>query len=286
MVTVLDLMQVYQIKNGKAGTLDYLVDIINQAGVNALIDRESLALEILRQCGTRDARYNTSEVFARFAVNFFKREKSYIDRTLLLLAKEYDALDTYSISREEKIDRKHTEDIDEQRVDDLETERTDNLTTTRTDNLTDTRTDNLTATRTDNLTERKTGSYTDEHFVSAENESGVMLRTRDTHTDTDPAGSGTLNTGTQTNANTGTQTNAATGTQTHADTGTQTTTNTGSVHNTGLNEFTHDDKIIIGEHGYKISPNVEFFNALKRNEFNIYAELAEKFSDEMCLCVF
>lgn len=254
MVTVLDLIQVYQIKNDKPGTLDYLVDIINQSGVNALIDRETLALEILRQCGTRDARYNTSEVFARFAVNFFKREKSYIDRTLLLLAKEYDALDTYSISREEKIDRKHTEDIDEQRVDDLETERTDNLTTTRTDNL----------------TERKTGSYTDEHFVSAENETGVMLRTRDTHTDTDPAGSGMINTGTQTNA----------------DTGTQTTTNTGSVHNTGLNEFTHDDKIIIGEHGYKISPNVEFFNALKRNEFNIYTELAEKFSDEMCLCVF
>lgn len=254
MVTVLDLMQVYQIKNDKTGTLDYLVDIINQAGVNSLIDRETLALEILRQCGTRDARYNTSEVFARFAVNFFKREQSYIDRTLLLLAKEYDALDTYSISREEKIDRKHTEDIDEQRVDDLEEERTDNLTTTRTDNL----------------TERKTGSYTDEHYVSAENESGVMLRTRDTHEDTDPAGSGTSNTGTQTNANTGTQT----------------TTNTGSVHNTGLNEFTHDDKIIIGEHGYKISPNVEFFNALKRNEFNIYTELAEKFSDEMCLCVF
>ena len=195
MVTVLDLMQVYQIKNDKTGTLDYLVDIINQAGVNALIDRETLALEILRQCGTRDARYNTSEVFARFAVNFFKREKSYIDRTLLLLAKEYDALDTYAISREEKIDRKHTEDLDEQRVDDLETERTDNLT----------------ATRTDNLTERKTGSYTDEHYVSAENESGVMLRTRDTHEDTDPAGSGTSNTGTQTNANTGTQTTTNTG---------------------------------------------------------------------------
>jgi hypothetical protein len=247
-------MQVYQIKQNKTNTLDYLVDIINESGVNALIDRETLALEILRQCGTRDARYNTSEVFARFAVNFFKREKSYIDRTLLLLAKEYDALDTYSISREEKIDRKHTEDINEQRVDNLETKRTDNLT----------------ATRTDNLTERKTGSYTDEHYVSAENESGVMLRTRDTHEDTDPAGSGTSNTGTQTNANTGTQT----------------TDNTGSVHNTGLNEFTHDDKIIIGEHGYKISPNVEFFNALKRNEFNIYTELAEKFSDEMCLCVF
>ena len=270
MVTVLDLMQVYQIKQNKTNTLDYLVDIINESGVNALIDRETLALEILRQCGTRDARYNTSEVFARFAVNFFKREKSYIDRTLLLMAKEYDALDTYSISREEKIDRKHTEDIDEQRVDDLTTERTDDLLTTRTDNLTDT--------RTDNLTERKTGSYTDEHYVSAENESGVMLRTRDTHEDTDPVGSGI--------SNTGTQTNAATGTQTHADTGTQTTTNTGSVHNTGLNEFTHDDKIIIGEHGYKISPNIEFFNALKRNEFNIYTELAEKFSDEMCLCVF
>lgn len=238
MVTVLDLMQVYQIKNDKTGTLDYLVDIINQSGVNVLIDRETLALEILRQCGTRDARYNTSEVFARFAVNFFKREKSYIDRTLLLLAKEYDALDTYSISREEKIDREHTEDLDEQRVDDLKSERTDDL------------------------LEHKSGSYTDEHYVSAENETGVMLRTRDTHSDTDAEDSGVSNTGTQT------------------------TENTGSVHNTGLNKFTHDDKIIIGEHGYKISPNVEFFNALKRNEFNIYTELAEKFSDEMCLCVF
>lgn len=238
MVTVLDLMQVYQIKQNKTNTLDYLVDIINESGVNALIDRETLALEILRQCGTRDARYNTSEVFARFAVNFFKREKSYIDRTLLLLAKEYDALDTYSISREEKIDREHTEDLDEQRVDDLKSERTDDL------------------------LEHKSGSYTDEHYVSAENETGVMLRTRDTHSDTDPEDSGVSNTGTQT------------------------TENTGSVHNTGLNKFTHDDKIIIGEHGYKISPNVEFFNALKRNEFNMYTELAEKFSDEMCLCVF
>lgn len=254
MMTVLDLMEIYQIKHNKATSLDYLIEIIEESGINVLLNRKQLALEILRQCGARAARYNETETFKTFGINFFMLQKDYIDRTLVLMAQEYNALDSYSMERTEKIDRKHNEKIDE----------------TRTDNLTHERTDDLTHERTDDLAERKHEEYTDEHYVSAENESGVMLRTRDTHSETDGDEDGIFNTGTQT----------------HTDSGTQTLTDTGTQKNDGDNQITHDDTIKIGEHGYKISPNVEFFNALKRNEFNIYTEIASKFSDTMCLCVF
>ena len=286
MLKIIDLMEIYRITQHKESNLDYFKDIINAAGVNAALDREQLSLEMLRQCGAREPRYNTTETFKTFAVNFFKVNSSYIDRTLELIAKEYDMLDTYNMIKNEDIDRKHTDKIDETRTNDLTNTRTNDLTDTRTDNLTDTRTDDLTKTRTDNLTERKTGSYIDDHYVSAENESGVMLRTRDTHTETDEAGSGTLNTGTQTTADTGTQTKTNTGTQTTTNTGTQTIEDTGTVKTEGDNVYTHDDNIKTTEHGYKASPNLEFFNALARNEFNIYEELTEKFAEKMCLGVF
>ena len=215
-------MEIYQIVNEKESSLDFLTDIINESGVNALIDREMLSMEILRQCGAMEPRYNTTKTFKLFAINFFKTNSNFIDRTLELLAIEYDALDTYKTVRDEKIDRVHTEDLFDEREDDLR--------------------------------ERRTESYTDEHYVSAENESGVMLRTRDTHEDTDGQNSGIFNTGTRTT--------------------------------TGDNEFVHDDEIKITDHGYKTSPNVEFFNALARNEFNIYGKIAEKFSDTMCIGVF
>lgn len=221
-MTVLDLMEVYQITQDKESNFDFLKDILNEAGVNELIDRDVFSLEMLRHCGGRCPRYNTTATFKAFAINFFKTNKSYIDRTLELLAKEYDQLDTYNNTRSEKIDRVHTEDL--QNV------------------------------RTDDLREHKSESYSDEHFVSAENESGVQLRYRDTHSETDGENDGIFNTGTQTDK--------------------------------GDNKITHDDEINVTEHGYKTSPNVEFFNALKRNDFNFYSELAEKFADELCLCVF
>lgn len=295
-------MEIYQLTQNKESSLDFLKDIINESGVNAALDRDMLSIEILRQCGAREPRYNTTFAFKIFAINFFKTHADYINRTLDLMAIEYNPINTFSRTRDEKIDRIHTDDIDEtrtndlktERTDDLKTERTDDLKSERTDDLTKTRTDNLTSTRTDNLTERKTGSYTDDHYVSAENETEVMLRTRDTHTETDAAGSGTLNTGTQTNADTGTQTTADSGTQTVEDTGTQTTENTGTqtLEDTGTvktkagNEYKHDDHIKTTESGYKTSPNEEFYKAIARNDFNIYEDITEKFAENMCLGVF
>ena len=343
---MLDLMEIYQITQDKESSLDFLIDIINESNVNPLVDREVLAMEILRQCGAREPRYNTTKTFKLFGIHFFKMTADYINRTLELLAIQYNMLDTYNIARDEKIDRLHTEDLSKVRTDNLNELRTDNLNELRTDNLSELRTDNLSELRTDNLNEvredsaektesntgsedgtrnathttsesvsdNKTNNYSDEHYVSAENESGVMLRTRDTHAETDgdtktttrsvtdaeathsatvdshsllsEESHTTANTGTQTTANTGTQTLANTGTQALANTGTQALANTGTQTTTGDNEFVHDDTIKIGEHGYKTSPNVEFFNALARNEFDIYEKITERFADVMCLGVF
>lgn len=215
-------MELYKITEKKATNLDYIKDIINDAGVDSRVNRDILSAQILKDCGERYPRYNTTSTFYYFAVEYFKSDVDFIKRTLDLIEAEYDPLNTIHIEKNEKIDREHKEDIDR--------------------------------TRTDNLLENRTGSYTEEHFVSAENEDGAQLRTRDTHTDTDANNAGIKNTGTQ--------------------------------KNTADNVFTHDDNIQTTENGYKTSPNKEFFNAIARNEFNFYEALTARFAERLCLGVF
>ena len=141
--------------------LDYLYGIFEEANLDSRINRESLALEILEECGGQTPRYMDTFFFAVMATNFFKIKAREYSRDLDALEQTYNPLDEFNVERYER-GYDHNE-------------------------------------RTDDLTEQfDMGQQTTTHNVSADNESGFSPRNQDvTGSDTDT----TTNTGTQTHHN-------------------------------------------------------------------------------------
>lgn len=281
MTKVIDLLELYRVLNDSDDPELLLKDMMEEASLDTRIDRDILADTLVAECGSMYPRWNTTTVFKRFGINFFRRASREIRRDLDALELEYSPLMEYEESRSEVVGEEitddttrtdnlqrqrtdnltstRTDDLTNTRTDNLQSQRTDNLTSTRTDDLTNTRTDNLQSQRTDNLQSERTDNLTSERtdnleelrtpnltdtttpgagsqidrLVSADNETDLVIRSRDvatiagesvSHTGTEQ----TDHTGTQTTENTGTQTTENTGTQTTADTGTQTTESTGT----------------------------------------------------------
>lgn len=164
-MNLIELMETWKLadENRQKSNVDFLLEIMERANLDERLERETLALEIINECGTQTPRYMNTGVFITFAVNFFKvREREYA-RDLDALDIEYAALTDYDITK----------------------------TRARTTNAINERT------RTDDLTETTdTGDTTFTHSVSADNESGFVGRSQDiTHDDTPKTRE---NTGTQT----------------------------------------------------------------------------------------
>lgn len=142
---------------------------MTDAEIDARIDKNVLALEILQECGAQTPRYMDTSFFATMAVNFFKVKAREIARDLDALMAEYNGLEAFNVERDYK-GRSKTEY---------------GHTNTRTDNL-----------------QRKyaQGAITAQHSVSADNETGLQLRNQD-HTSTED--DFTNDTGTQTHAESG-----------------------------------------------------------------------------------
>ena len=313
MTKVIDLMELYRILNSSDDPELLLKDMMEEASLDERIDRDILADTLVAECGTMYPRWNTTTVFKRFGINFFRRASREIRRDLDALELEYDPLMEYEESKSEIVD----EDIndDNTRTDNLQSARTDNLTELRTDNLNELRTDNLSELRTDDLSQLRTDNLSQlrtpnlsesttagagaqiDRYVSADNESDLVIRSRDVSTipgesTTTTGTETTANTGTQTTANTGTQTTANTGTQTTANTGTQTTANTGTqtTANTGTQEnerhygrdLSRDTEIT----GRKRTGADLIREEIAANHFNIYDIIVRKFADQMLLGVY
>ena len=155
------------------------------------------------------------------AVNFFKIKEREIKRDLDALNTAYNPLETYAIDHDG--DKTLTDTFGETR----------------------TRTDDLTRTLIN-------GEVTTQHKVSADNESGVQLRTEDT---------------TETNDDS----IEDTGTQTHDHTGT-------NEHVTSYNDH---------EHGRKdTSAQALLLSELEANKLNIYEVLALDFSSNLMIAVY
>ena len=142
------------------------------AELDPRIDKEVLALELIKECGSQTPRYMDSSFFAVMATNFFKVKAREIRRDLDALSTEYDPLDEFNVEREFHGG--------------IKTEY------------------GKTSTRTDNLTQTfDMGDQSNTHSVSADNESGFEPRSLDeasSKTDT------THNTGTQTHGDSGSDT--------------------------------------------------------------------------------
>lgn len=142
------------------------------AELDPRIDKEVLALELIKECGSQTPRYMDSSFFAVMATNFFKVKAREIRRDLDALSTEYAPLDEFNVEREFHGG--------------VKTEY------------------GKTSTRTDNLTQTfDMGDQSSTHSVSADNESGFEPRSMDeasSKTDT------TRNTGTQTHGDSGSDT--------------------------------------------------------------------------------
>lgn len=249
MTKVIDLMELYRILNSSDDPELLLKDMMEEASLDERIDRDILADTIVSECGSMFPRWNTTTVFKRFGINFFRRTSREIRRDLDALELEYDPLMEYEESRNEIVD----EDIND-----------DN---TRTDNLQSSRTDNLTELRTPNLSESitaGTGAQID-RYVSADNESDLVIRSRDVST---IPGETTSTTGTDTTTNTGTQTTGHTGTQKNErDYG---------------RDLSRDTEIT----GRKRSGAELIREEILANHFNIYDIIVRKFADQMLMGVY
>lgn len=149
--------------------LDFLYEIFDQSALDIRINRENLALTILKECGSQTPLYMDSAFFQTMAVNFFKIKEREIKRDLDALNAQYDAFETHYM--------KH--DGDETLTD------TYGKVTTRTDDLTHTIID---------------GDITVTHKVSADNEDGYQNRSQDVTSTEDDS---TTDTGTQTHEDSG-----------------------------------------------------------------------------------
>lgn len=156
--------------------MTFLTKIMTEAQIDARIDKDVLALEILQECGAQTPRYMDSSFFAVMATNYFKIKSREITRDLNALEVEYDPFDEFNVERH---GGETAQDIY-------------GKTNTRTDNL-----------------QRKfaQGAITAQHSVSADNEDGLQLRDQD-HTSTED--DYTNDTGTQTHVDSGTDTHTKT----------------------------------------------------------------------------
>ena len=145
---------------------------MTEAALDTRIDKNVLALEIIKECGAQTPRYMDTSFFAIMAINFFKVKAREIVRDLDALMAEYNGLEAFNVERRY----------------DGEVETEYGKTTTRTDNL-----------------QRKfaQGDITAQHSVSADNETGLAMRDQNFTTTADDF---TNDTGTQTHADSGADT--------------------------------------------------------------------------------
>ena len=200
--------------------LDYLRNILIDADIDARVDKDALALELINECGRQTPRYMDSSFFAIMATNFFKIKAREITRDLDALAIEYSPVDEFNVELEYHGG--------------VKTEY--GKTNTRTDNL-----------------QRKfaQGDYQGKHYVSADNETGVELRTQDEQSTRDD------------------YTN---------DTGNQTFTDSGAD--------TVKDNHTETKHGHNRPAQELLSSEFEVNKINIYRVIALDFSDALMLAVY
>jgi hypothetical protein len=249
MTKLIDLLELYRILNQSEDNELLLTDMMEAAQLDDRIDRTVLADTIIAECGSMFPRWNTTTVFKRLGITFFKREAREIEHDLDVLGLTYNPLYEYEEISGEVIDENKGE------------------TKTRTDNLESKRTDNLKEVRTPNYSEQITagaGAQTD-HYVSADNEQTAELRTRDVST---IAGQTVSHSGTDTVDNTGTLTTDHTGTQKNE------------------TDYERDLYRDTEKHGRKRTGAELVREEILANHFNIYEIIVERFTDQMMMGVY
>lgn len=261
-MTLLDLLNVYRITTTNSNLYALLLEMFEAGNVDSRIDRDILAKRLLMDCGRREPRYNTTDTFLFFGSVWLKSEHDNIVKTLDLLTLQYNPLNEYEEHKLEDIDREHITNGSETKTRDVDT--TDTLTSTSQD------TTSGTETRTD--ADIKTNNSTDEHLVSAENESGVQLRTRDTHNETVGDNASVSSSNSET-------TNASKSNSDHE-------VIDEDIATSKQDTTTHDDTVETTIAGHKTAQAELIRAELEKAKLNIYDKLIDDFADIMFINVF
>ena len=104
-MTLLDLMNVYRITTNNSNLYALLLETFEAGNVDSRIDRNTLAQLMLMDCGRREPRYNTTDTFLFFGSVWLKSKHDNIEKTLDLLALQYNPLNEYEEHKTEDIDR-------------------------------------------------------------------------------------------------------------------------------------------------------------------------------------
>ena len=311
-MTLLDLMEVYKLIKNKEDVNALLLDMFQSANIDERIDRTILAGRFLMDCGTREPRYNTTDTFLFFGTVWLQSKAQNISQWLDALDIEYNPLIEYEEHRLEDIDREHiTNGTDTKARDVTTTENTTRdtdttETTSRDVDTTETTSRDVDATETNsrdydstesstlNQTngDTRTNNFTDEHLVSAENESGVQLRNRDTHTET----VGDTATRTESESNTESIDESGNRTESVDESGNRTESVDESasktaridedITNTRRDTTTHDDTVDTTLTGRKTAAYDLIIKEMEKAKLNIYDSLIDDFADVMFLNVF
>jgi hypothetical protein len=184
-MTYLDLLQVYNIKNGK--NLNNISAIFDGIDIDSRINIEVLATTILDECGAMRCIYDTTPAFKIFSDNFFKKYKDNITKILDALEVNYGPLESINFNWTETTNISQNLDTDENSTED----RTKSNTGTQDKSNTGTSTRNNTGTKetTNTGTVSDSGNGSEENKVSAMNDSNYQpdsnRTTSNTNTRTD-----------------------------------------------------------------------------------------------------
>ena len=301
-MTLLDLMEVYKLIKNKEDVNALLLDMFQIANIDERIDRTILAGRFLMDCGTREPRYNTTDTFLFFGSVWLQSKAQNISQWLDALDIEYNPLIEYEEHRLEDIDREHiTNGTDTKARDVATTENTTRdtdttETTSRDVDTTETNSRDYDSTESSTLNQTngdtRTDNFTDEHLVSAENESGVQLRNRDTHTET----VGDTATRTESESNTESIDESGNRTENVDESGNRTESVDESasktaridedITNTRRDTTTHDDTVDTTLTGRKTAAYDLIIKEMEKAKLNIYDSLIDDFADVMFLNVF
>ena len=259
---MIDLLEIYKITEHVENVNAMLLDMFSAANIDERIDRDILADKMLMDCGARFPRYNTTNTFYYFGVAWLKSKNANISKSLDALEITYNPLNEYEESKTENIDREHTRDGNKTLNNSFNSEKTNQFSSTL--NGTHNANNSDSSTKTDNAT--------DEHLVSAENESGVQLRTRDTRNETIGDSSTFIE--------------SAADSETKNDATNESKTDTTRETQTDYETTTHDDTILTMVGGHKTAPAELIEKELEKAKINMYDIIICEFSDEMFLNVF
>lgn len=210
-------MEIYRITNGKTSTTDFIRDILDTADLDERLDLNVLTMRIIASCGNRYVRYNTTDTFRTFAIAYLESERDSISRKIDAIAADFDPVNEYDYTKEVTEDKNEIRHYE----------------------------------RDSGSEESTAANYTDTHSVSADNETGLQLRTQDGHAENIEENK---------------------------------TVTDGNI--TDDETRNNDNKITTTESGYKTSPIDRVRKALELYNYNIYDDIIISLSDKMFIGIF